>query len=437
MAQYLDKLGLQYYHSKITAYVNNKTANMLTKALADTYYAPKDVAATQSAIGLMSAADKKKLDGIASGAQVNTVTGVKGNTESSYRTGNVNITPANVGAIASSEKGAASGVVPLNASSVIDSKYLPSYVDDVLEYSSKSAFPKTGETGKIYVDTSVEENNTYRWSGSTYILIAKNTNTTYTLTKSGSTITLTGSDGSTTSVTDSNTTYGLATASANGLMSSTQFSKLSGIADKANNYVLPTATATVLGGVKSTTTGTTANRNYNVQVNSDGTMKVNVPWVDTNTTYSVATTSSNGLMSKDDKWAFNAICTYQAQSSASVVDSAINPEVWSICTFNGATVVPSSQISTGTVPVTPSAVVVWDGTTGTFVTRTGDDSAYAYYSTVDRSYGTPSDTGAVPFENHIYVNVANDYSLHMYIGGVLTKISPNTISNSEIDTIFA
>ena len=99
--------------------------------------------------------------------------------------------------------------------------------------------------------------------------------------------------------------------------------------------------------------------------------------------------------------------------------------------------VPSSQISTGTVPVTPSAVVVWDGTTGTFVTRTGDDSAYAYYSTVDRSYGTASDTGAVPFENHIYVNVANDYSLHMYIGGVLTKISPTAISNSEIDTIFA
>lgn len=36
-----------------------------------------------------------------------------------------------------------------------------------------------------------------------------NTNTTYTLTKSGSTITLTGSDGKTTSVTDSNTTYSL------------------------------------------------------------------------------------------------------------------------------------------------------------------------------------------------------------------------------------
>ena len=53
--------------------------------------------ATQSANGLLSAADKKKLDGIASNAQVNSITGVKGNAESTYRTGQVNITPANIG----------------------------------------------------------------------------------------------------------------------------------------------------------------------------------------------------------------------------------------------------------------------------------------------------------------------------------------------------
>lgn len=42
---------------------------------------------------------KSKLDGIESGAQKNTVTGVKGNSESAYRTGNVNLTPANIGAL--------------------------------------------------------------------------------------------------------------------------------------------------------------------------------------------------------------------------------------------------------------------------------------------------------------------------------------------------
>ena len=46
---------------------------------------------------------------------------------------------------------------------------LPSYVDDVVEYDSKSAFPAIGEEGKIYVDKST--NLTYRWSGSTYIQV--------------------------------------------------------------------------------------------------------------------------------------------------------------------------------------------------------------------------------------------------------------------------
>ena len=53
--------------------------------------------ATTSANGLMSSSDKSKLDGIAAGAQVNTITGVKGSSEGSYRTGNVNITAANLG----------------------------------------------------------------------------------------------------------------------------------------------------------------------------------------------------------------------------------------------------------------------------------------------------------------------------------------------------
>lgn len=41
---------------------------------------------------------------------------------------------------------------------------------------------------------------------------------------------------------------------------------------------LSVATSSNIGGVKSTNTGTTANRDYNVEVNTNGTMKVNVPW---------------------------------------------------------------------------------------------------------------------------------------------------------------
>lgn len=61
-----------------------------------------------------------------------------------------------------------------------------------------------------------------------------NTNTTYNLTKSGSTITLRGSDGSTFNVTDTNTVYGNATASAAGLMSAADKAKLDGVAAGSN-----------------------------------------------------------------------------------------------------------------------------------------------------------------------------------------------------------
>lgn len=44
-----------------------------------------------------TAAERTKLENIEAGAQVNTITGVKGNSESTYRTGNVNITKANIG----------------------------------------------------------------------------------------------------------------------------------------------------------------------------------------------------------------------------------------------------------------------------------------------------------------------------------------------------
>lgn len=44
-----------------------------------------------------TATERTKLSGIAAGAQVNTVTGVKGGSESTYRTGNINITKANIG----------------------------------------------------------------------------------------------------------------------------------------------------------------------------------------------------------------------------------------------------------------------------------------------------------------------------------------------------
>lgn len=78
-------------------------------------------------------------------------------------------------------RGAANGYAPLGSDSKVPSLYLPSYVDDVLEYANLAAFPGTGETGKIYV--TLDTNKTYRWSGSAYVEISASPGTTDSLTE--------------------------------------------------------------------------------------------------------------------------------------------------------------------------------------------------------------------------------------------------------------
>ena len=65
--------------------------------------------------------------------------------------------------------GVANGIATLDSNGRVPSTQLPSYVDDVLEYLNVAAFPTTGESGKIYVETT--GNTTYRWSGSAYVKI--------------------------------------------------------------------------------------------------------------------------------------------------------------------------------------------------------------------------------------------------------------------------
>lgn len=71
--------------------------------------------------------------------------------------------------IPTSQKGAAGGVASLDGSGLVPTNQLPSYVDDVLEYTNYTSFPASGETGKIYVDLATGD--IYRWSGSAYVQI--------------------------------------------------------------------------------------------------------------------------------------------------------------------------------------------------------------------------------------------------------------------------
>ena len=102
-----------------------------------------------------------------------------------------------------------------------------------------------------------------------------------------------------------------ATSTVDGYMTSSYASKLDGIAENANNYSLPLATSTTVGGIElfsdvvqtvaSNHVTATDSRTYGIQINSSGQAVVNVPWSDTNTTYtaasSVVTETSYGLSS--------------------------------------------------------------------------------------------------------------------------------------------
>lgn len=158
---------------KRTQYV--KTANGLEKQL---IASSADIVEINTIEGLDAKNVQEALVKIKDIADNGGVTGVKGSAETSYRKGNVEISPTNIGLgnvtnhaqVKRTEMGVANGVATLGADGKVPSGQLPSYVDDVLEFENKASFPAKGEAGKIYV--SKDTNLTYRWSGSAYVEIS-------------------------------------------------------------------------------------------------------------------------------------------------------------------------------------------------------------------------------------------------------------------------
>lgn len=89
----------------------------------------------------------------------------------------VDLSPSNLAAIVN----VANGLVKLDAGGKVAAAQLPAYVDDVLEVANFAALPGTGTAGLIYV--TIDNNKTYRWTGSVYVEISASPGTTDSLTE--------------------------------------------------------------------------------------------------------------------------------------------------------------------------------------------------------------------------------------------------------------
>lgn len=135
--------------------------------------------------------------------------------------------------------------------------------------------------------------------------------------------------GSTTIAADSKTDTLTLTAGSNITLTPNATNDSITISASGSSYSLPLASNSTRGGIKlsSSTQGgtpngitTTSGRTYAVQVNSSEQAVVNVPWTDTNTTYSEATTSTSGLMSSSDKTKLNGLSSNMIKSRSSKVE---------------------------------------------------------------------------------------------------------------------
>ncbi|MBD5080368.1 MAG: hypothetical protein HDT44_01230 [Ruminococcaceae bacterium] len=367
------------------------------------------LAATQSAAGLMSADDKKKLDGVAASANNYSLPAATSTARGGVK----------VGYTANGKN------YPVQLSNEQMYVNVP-WTDNNTTYSNMKGASASadGAAGLVPAPTKGNQAKYLR------------------------------ADGTWQTPPDTNTTYSAATTAAAGLMSAADKTKLDGIATGANNYTytLPAATSTARGGVK---VGYTANgKNYPVQLSNEQ-MYVNVPWTDnnttysnmtaatasaagkaglvpapaagaqakylrgdgtwqtppdTNTTYSNATTSAAGLMSAADKTKLN-----NTQSIVSIVQGTIS----SLTTSIGNYYIPNNSKATKALVEYWSDVSFFTASTsGGSVTKFTNSSNYgSRYITGISSSMTAVSASAILSGSTRTVNVGVDATGRPYFSG--------------------
>nr|DAT54459.1 MAG TPA: Head fiber protein [Caudoviricetes sp.] len=200
------------------------------------------------------------------------------------------------------------------------------------------------------------------------------------------------SDGTAQWVDDKNTTYNDVTQSAHGLMTAADKTKLDGIAAGANKYIHPSYTAAAAGLYK-VTVDANGHVSATTAVAKSDITALGIP--STNTTYSAATQSANGLMSAADKKKLDG---FGAASS------------YATMTYVGQQISAAGHISKSIVETLPAVKDAKDNVIYMIKKATPDGS--------------------------------NLYDEYMLISGALEKIGDTktiieAITNTQIDTILA
>ena len=210
-------------------------------------------------------------------------------------------------------------------------------------------------------------------------------------------------------------------------------------------YTLPEATATVKGGIElfsdtdqsvaATAVSTTAARTYGLQLNSDGQGVINVPWTDT--TYSEATTSAEGLMSTAHHDKLDGIeASATADQSNAEIKTAIeagtdialggNPTTTTQSAGNNSTRIATTAYADAAVAAVVDSAPGTLDTLNELAAALGDDANYA--STITTALGlkapiaSPTFTGTVAIPN---------------ISDLETAVTANTAKVTNVSTDLA
>ena len=319
-------------------------------------------AATSTTAGVMTAADKNKLDNIENtylplsggtltgtlrlndinsdenGLDINNVNGIQSVDQDKVSTPEVwttngNSIPLNIAnGIAKLDQ---NGNIPLENLGNLDTQI--ALVVDKLPTTdiktNKIYLVRKNEPGQdnayveyVYINNSWEKLGEYTPSIdlSEYSLKSQTVSSAAFVANSGNTqLQLTNANGSKSSVyvpiaeTPGVSSSGQLTSGQNGFMSVSDKVKLDGIAESANNYVLKKATASDLGGIKIGFTANSSSKDYPVTLNSNDEAYVHVPWTDTQTDIS-------NCVKTDESSTINADVTVNGKISSTDANIVIN-----------------------------------------------------------------------------------------------------------------